>query len=165
MFKHRGGYSLLELVIYIGLFALLSIVIMKSLVVVMKTYTTAQAYRRLQANGSLVMERITREMRDASVISGSSVFGSHPGTLSLSGSDGSETEHTVSFSVASNGVRVTENGVTGTLTTNEVIVNNLVFRKITTTVGEGVKIELTLTTANGHIVTAKFYDTVLLRGN
>ncbi len=155
--QKNKGYSLLELLIYIALFAVISIVLVRSLIVVMRTYASAQANRRLQNNGELIMERITREVRDAESIS-SGTFGTNPGVLALSGEDGNTT-----FSVVSDAVQVNDDGTIGALSTNKVSVTSLVFRRITTPVGEGVKIELTLTTANAVIKSASFYSTALLR--
>lgn len=161
----QHGYSLIELVIYIALFTLISVVLVKSLVTVMGTYATAQGYRRLQSNGEFIMERITREVRDASDITASSVFDVHPGTLSLTGTDEEGDPTAVSFSVSGGVVQINDNGTVGNLSTSEVVVNSLIFKEVNTSIGEGVKVELSLTTANGYIVSAPFYTTVILRDN
>ena len=130
----------------------------------MRTYATAAGYRRLQNNGELVMQRMSRELRQATSIS-SGTYGSSPGTVTFVSTDASGTTHTITFSVVNGAVQISDNGTTGNLTTNEVTVSNLVFRHIITTYGEGIKIELGLTTANGFIVSGNFYDTIVLRGN
>ncbi|HEY0980358.1 MAG TPA: prepilin-type N-terminal cleavage/methylation domain-containing protein [Candidatus Paceibacterota bacterium] len=151
------GYSLLELLVYVALFAMISVLLVHSLVVLMRTYASAQGFRRLQNNGELIIERITREVRDAESIS-TGTFGTHPGTLTLaSGGD------TVAFAVSNGAATITENSTTGILSTSQVAVTNMVFRRITTPVGEGVKVELTLTATGGVIRTASFYSTALLR--
>jgi Tfp pilus assembly protein PilW len=160
----QQGYSLIELVIYIALFALISVVIMNALVTVMRTYASAQGYRRLQTNGELIMERVVREVRDASTVAGGSVYGAHPGTLSLSGTDTGGAPRTAVFSVINGALVLSENGTSANLSTSEVTVNTFIVRHITTTNGEGVRIELGLTTTNGHIVSAPFYATAMLRG-
>lgn len=160
----QQGYSLIELVIYIALFALISVVIMNALITVMRTYASAQGYRRLQTNGELIMERVVREVRDASALSGGSVYTSNPGTLSLSGTDGSGAAHTAVFSVSNGALVLNDNGTSANLSTSEVAISNFIVRRITTAGGEGIKIELTLTTTNGHIVSASFYGTAMLRG-
>lgn len=160
----QQGYSLIELVIYIALFALISVVIVNALIMVMRTYASAQGYRRLQTNGELIMERVVREIRDASVVSGNSVYGVNSGTLSLSGTDSSGTAHTAVFSVSNGALVLNENGTSANLSTSEVVVSTFIVRHITTTNGEGIKVELTLATTNGHIVSVPFYATAMLRG-
>lgn len=150
------GYSLLELLIYIALFTLISVVLIRSLVIMMRTYASSQANRRLQNNGDVIMERISREARDADSLSGT--FSTNPGTLTLTGNGA-----TVSFAVVNGAIQVDDGGTVGVLSTDAVAVTNLVFRKIQTPHGEGIKTELTLTTTNSTIKSASFYSSVLLR--
>jgi Tfp pilus assembly protein PilW len=154
----QRGYSLLELVIYLALFTLLSIVLIKSLVTVMRTYATAQSYRALQNNGELVLERITREVREADSFSGGT-YGINPGTLGLSANG-----QITTFSVVNGAVQINDNGTTGILTTSEVTVTSLIFKQITTTTTKGVKVELTLTTASGYSNSISLYTTIMMRG-
>lgn len=162
--NYSKGYSVIELVVYITLFVLISVVVIQSLIFVMKTYANARSFRTLQQNGELVMERITREVRQASSISvASSVFGSSPGTLTVSGTDTVGVPYTDIFSVVSGAVQLSVNGVTSNLSSSEVTVSNLTFWNITTTSSEAVRIQLSLTTTNIPIVTKSFYTTVILR--
>jgi Tfp pilus assembly protein PilW len=158
------GYSLIELLVYVSLFVLISIVIIQSLIFTMKTYANARAYRTLQQNGELVMERITREIRQASAVStGSSTFGSSPGTLSLSGEDSVGTPYTATVSVSGGSVQLATSSVGSTLSSTEVTVSNLTFWNITTATSSAIKIELTLTTLNSPVISSKFYGTAVLR--
>lgn len=165
-FHGQQGYSLMELLIYIAIFIAVSVVIIQALVLMMRTYTSAVAYRRLQTNGELVMERIIRETRSADSINvAGSVFGTHPGVLAIQTTDENNIAHAVTFSVVNNVVQINDSGVIGDLSSLEVVVDSLIFRRFTTSNGEGVKVELTLTTANGLIVSAPFYSTVVRRDN
>lgn len=159
--KKNGGYSLLELIIYIALFAVISVLIVRSLVTVMKTYAKAQNYRRLQNNGELVMERITREIRNSKSIT-NGVYTTNPGSLTLV-QDTEGVPQTVEFLVSNTSVQVTVDGSTAPLSTTQVTVTNLIFRTVVTTQGVGIKTELTLTTTSAPSSTAKFYSTTLLR--
>lgn len=159
--NRNRGYSLLELIIYIALFAVISVLLVRSLVTVMKTYAKAQNYRRLQNNGELVMERITREVRASKSIA-SGVYTTNPGSLTLL-QDNEGVPQTVGFSVSDASVQVSVDGSTAPLSTTQVAVTNLIFRTVTTTQGAGIKTELTVTTTSAPIITAKFYSTTLLR--
>ena len=156
----------MEFIMYIAIFSLLSMGIVSSLVVSMKLYTVAQANHTLQSNGELALERMIREIRSLDAITvGSSTFGSHPGILALSGEDTSGNPRTVSFSVSNGSLVMYENGVlVGSLTGPNVVVTNLVFNRITTGVGEAVKLELSLRTNRAFVSSTSFNSTIILRG-
>ncbi len=162
--NYSKGYSLIELVVYIALFVVISIVIVQSLVFVMKTYANARSFRALQQNGELVMERITREVRQSSsVTTASSVFGVNPGTLVVSGTDSGGSVYTDTFSVVSGAIQLSKTGTVSTLSTNEVTVSGLTFWNITTTNSNAIKVKLDLTTVKAPIVSKSFYSTIILR--
>ncbi len=161
----QSGYSLLELLIYIALFTVISLVLVRSLVTTMRTYAAAQSYRALQNNGELAMERITRELREGTTAT-TSACATTPGTLSISGTDSTGTAHSAAFSVSSGAVRLAINGGSASnLTTGEVTVSSLTFCSFTTAVGTGIKTKLVLATTKGVIANATFYSTILLRGH
>lgn len=165
-FHLQKGYSLMELLIYIAIFIAISVVIIQALVLMMRTYTSAVAYRRLQTNGEIIMERIIRETRSADSINiVSSVFGSHPGVLTVQSTDEDSVAHTVTFSIASGALQIDDNGSVGNLSSSEIVIDALIFRRFTTNSSEGVKVELTISTANGLIVSAPFYSSIVLRDN
>jgi Tfp pilus assembly protein PilW len=162
--KYQKGNSLIELMVYLGIFSVLCLVIIKSLVTSMTIYSQSQAYRKVQSQGELVMERITRELRQATSVT-SGTYNTSPGSVSLSGKDLSSTPETVVFDVSGGNVQVTVNGATPTpLTGGQVGVSSLIFRSVTTSVGTAIKVELILTTTSGYKITTPFYTTVLLRG-
>ena len=165
MKRKQGGYSLIELVIYIALFAVLSVVLVKSLVTVMRTYGTSKRYRALQNNGELVMERITRELREGTTATTSSCA-TTIGTLSIASTDASSTSHTNAFAVQNGIVQLTTDGGTANnISTSEVSATALTFCPITTATTTAVKVTLTLNTlANSNSTSASFYSTIILRG-
>lgn len=161
--NYSKGYSIVELLVYITLFIVISVAVVQSLIFMMKTYANARSFRTLQQNGELVMERLTREIRQSgSVSAASSVFGSSPGTLTISGTDSLGVAYTDVFSVSNGAVQLSVNGIVSTLSSSEVTVSNLTFWNITTGT-EAVKVQLALTTTNAPIVTKYFYTTVILR--
>jgi Tfp pilus assembly protein PilW len=162
--NYSKGYSMVELLVYITLFILISVVVTQSLLFVMKTYANARSFRTLQQNSELVMERLTREIRQSDTISvAGSVFGSSPGTLTITGSDVSNVPYTDVFSVVGGAVQLSVNGVASNLSSGEVSVSNLTFWNITTTGSKAIRVQLTLTTINKPIVTKTFYTTVIMR--
>ncbi len=160
----QKGYSLIELLIYIAIFAVLSIVLVRSLVTVMRTYAAGARYRALQNNGELVMERITRELR-AGTSAVTSTCATNPGTLSIASTDASSQNHTNNFVVTSGAVMLaTDGGSSNAISTSQVTVTALTFCSFTTPSGAGVKTVLTLRVPGNYPTTASFYSTILLRG-
>ncbi len=157
------GYSIVELLVYISLFILISLVVVQSLLYAMKTYSIARAYRTLQRNAETSLNRITSEIRQSSGVSAGSVFGSTPGTLVLTGTDSGGSPYTSTISTSSGVVQVVTGGVTTALTSIEESVSSLTFWHIVTATSDAIKIEVTYTTVRAPVVTRKFYTTVALR--
>lgn len=156
----------MEFIVYIAIFSILSMGIITSLVVSMRLYTVAQANHTLQSDGELSMERMIREIRSLDTITtGSSALNTHPGVLTLSGEDASGNPRTVSFSISNGSLVMYENSsLVGSLTSPNVTVTNLVFNRITTGVGEAVKIQISLRTNRAFVSSTSFNSTIILRG-
>ncbi len=164
-YTHKtDGYSLVELLVYIGLFVAISLVIIQSLLFLMKTYTNARQYRTLQQSAETILERITREVRLSSTVeSASSSFGTTLGTLATSGVDSGGNGFANTISVVSGRAQITTNGSSSYLSDTNVTVSELTFWNITTTVGSAVRVKLTLQTTGSPSVSATFYTTAILR--
>jgi type II secretory pathway pseudopilin PulG len=166
--RRNQGYSIVEILIYLAIFTILSVLVINSFITVTRSFSTTRTNRDLLESGSGAMDRISREIRQAkSVDVPNSTFGTSPGVLSLSSTDSGGTAETVKFIVESGALNVYINGtLVGNLIDSNISVYSLIFRHITTTEGEGVKIELTLQDTPGPTPKLeKFYDTILLRGN
>lgn len=169
MFFHKQlnkGYNLVEVIVYVAIFAIISIVVINGILISMSSFIAARSNRALANAGFDVMERMSREIRGAiSVEPTGTTTGSHPGSLVLHTLDEVGDPATVSFNVVSDIVMLSENGVlSGDLFDDDIKVTNLVFTEITTAQGVAVKVELTLE----HIASAQsedFYNTVALRGS
>ena len=162
---HRG-FSLVEMLFYVVILSLSLIAVLQTLVVVTRSYGVLKYAQRVEQEAAFSLERMVREMRDASSITDAgSTFGTNPGKLLLGSTDSSGTARTVEFSVDTGKILLKENGaVTGYLTSSKTSVSNLVFRKITTTRSKGVKIEMTVAAGSGTFARSEsFYATVVLR--
>ncbi len=162
--KKESGFTLIESILYLSLFVLLSTVLIDSLIVMSKTYNDIRVSNDLLDSMSVPIERISREIRGAASINLSgSTFGVNPSTLSLNVG----TSTTESFSLLSGAIRfVDTGGEINNLTSDKVSVDSLVFRNITTTLGHAVKIEITLHSTrfpNGRSVSVS--DTIVMRQN
>jgi len=146
---------MVEIVIYVALFTVFSVVFISSLVVMTRTFLRIRSNNYISDSGYAGMERMSREIRGAT-----SADTSVSGALTLTNSNG-----TLKFDVSGGALRLTENSVvTGNLTGGNVTVSSLVFSSISTTQGTAVKVALTLQDNHTTTHTENFYDTVILRG-
>lgn len=167
----KKGFSLIEIIIYLAIFSIISIVVINSFIVTLSAFQVTKTNRNLQESGSTVMERISREIRQAKIVNG--IAGSPSHVLSLTGDDSLGNDRTIQFKGETGslgGVINFYEGVggstlTGNLLSPNIVVTNLIFNRLVTPKGDAVKIEMTLEDikSKDH-KTAKFYNTVLLRG-
>ncbi len=165
--RNTGGYSVIEIIIYVAIFAMLSIAVIHSFVTVSSSFGATRVNRNLLEAGSTIMERLTREIRQSTSIDvTSSTLGSSPSVLQMNTLAEDGTPTTVKFIIESGVIDMYTGGaLIGSLHSNRISIPTLIFRKISTTESEAVKIELTLQDATGKSVrTESFYDTVVLRG-
>lgn len=162
----KSGFTLLEILIYMSIFVVLSGVVITSFTIVVGTFSNSQTNRDLQESGSTTIERMAREIRQANTVNVASVLGSTPGRLELATTNASGTPITIRFILESNAINLyKDNVLSGNLLGQNIIATSLVFRKITTANGTAVKIEMTLQDNRGKDHrTANYYDTVILRG-
>jgi type II secretory pathway pseudopilin PulG len=160
----QKGSTIIEVLIYLLIFVVLSGVIIYSYSISNNSFKEVVARRYLISVGTKTMERFTREIRKSeSINTASSTFGTNPGVLVLNQAN----SKIVRFDVSGNSINLTENGVlSGNILSSKLSLSSLIFRKITTATGEGVKIELQTSINGGNgLITENFYQTVSLRGN
>lgn len=165
--KLNKGFSLVEIVVYIGIFSVISTAIITSSVVVISSFSRTRSTQNMIEASSVVMERLTREIRQGSSVDiGNSVLGSNPGVLQLNSIDSDGNNRVVKFVIENGALNIYQNGtLIDNLLGRNVSVGNLIFRKISTGTGEAVKIELNLNSSNvSSPLSVNFYDTVLMRG-
>lgn len=166
--KKQSGFTLVEMIIYIAFFALLSTLAVEATLVVMKSFYTLRLTQSVNQSATVALERLSREIRNAYDIDVTqSTFGTNPGRLMLNTKDASGANTTMEFYVAGGQLGLREGGVDkGALVTKSVILTNLVFRSIATPNSKAIKIEATLQDSRSVMTqTVKFYDTIVLRGS
>lgn len=157
--KMKSGYTLIEIVIYIAVLAMISIIVVNSFIVSLSSSKIAFSKRNLQEAGINIIERMTREIRDAGdIVDANSIFDNNPGAIEVDGAN------IIKFNINSGSLDMYKDDVLyGSLSGPKVTVSSLVFRKIVTPTSEAVKIELVLMDSLGR--SANFYNTVVLRGS
>lgn len=167
--KKQSGFTLVETIIYVAAFAVLSTAALQATIVVMKSFYTLRLNQSVNVSATVALERMSREIRNAyDIDTAQSTLGSSPGRLTINTKDGAGANITIEFYVDSaSKLNMKVDGVdNGPLVTKTVTVTNLVFRQITTTYSKAIKIEMTLHDSRGAATqTSKYYDTIVLRGS
>jgi len=159
--KTNCGFALLEILFYISLLALFSIAIINSIIVMTRAFKeTAVQSEFLQ--GGAILERISREIRQANSIATISAT-----SISLNTEDAGGNPATIRFTLSGTNIQLFQNDVLmGNLNTGSIIVNNLSFTQISSAVSQGIKIALSISSNHDKLLRVNdFYDTVVLRGS
>lgn len=159
--KYSIGFTLIETVVYVSLFTLISIGVLSSISISSKIYRTARVNNLITQSGNTAMERITRSIRSASSVTANSAFGTSLGVLELLNPDGSVTK----IYISNGAVVMNENGtLSGNLTNQNLSVPSLFFYQISTPNGTAIKTDLLVSYTKTGVV-KKFQTTTILRNS
>lgn len=154
------GFTLIEMLIYASLLAMIGVVLTTFASQVIQRNAHTQLKAQVLNNARGVMGTITQEIRHASgVYDPTSVFGSHPGQLSLSTTQNlpaDETETYVDFYIDDDRLyRKRESEAAQLITGENVSVTNLTFSYINQTAqAPAIKVNLTITPKDASSVAA-----------
>ncbi len=96
--KVSAGFSLIEIVIYVGLLGILAVVITNALIQISSVYHRARAEREVLSNARLILETVNKSLEQATTVYGpTSKFYNPTGQLSLITPIGATTEHTTAY--------------------------------------------------------------------
>lgn len=159
--NNKKGYAVLELLFYISIFAILILTIINAIIIMAKSFRETTIQAELM-QGSLVMERISREIRQAWDIDSIATS-----SLVLDSKDQAGVNKTVGFSLVGSDIELSENAVlVGNLNMPNISILVLTFAQINTTEGKAVKVFLTFKSNNDKAERIQgLYNTVVLRGN
>lgn len=161
------GFSLTEMVIYVAILSVLTIVTVNSVFSTIRAFAEFRVSRDLNSSGTSLMERLTREIRMAhGVDAPNSTLGTNPGRLTLLTKDAGGVDTTVEFYIENNALKIREGGVAmGALTSSSTSVTNFIVRSLSNPKSSAIKAEIVLTSTRGGISkSGNFYSTILLRG-
>ncbi len=158
--KSAKGFSLVEMVVYIALLALLVIAVVKSLVFMTSSYADIRVTKSIVSSAETLLNRFTYEVKRATTLSGA--FGTTTGSLTLN-----QGATTTIFSLDSSlRAVISVNGTTAYLTGSEVKVTNFTFNQLqATTTSKGVTLQLTLTNSSGRTVKSENFEATSLTRN
>ncbi|MBU2219377.1 type II secretion system GspH family protein [Patescibacteria group bacterium] len=152
----KKGFTLIETIIYTAIIAVIFILVVNSLTLVIKAFNQGRVIIKINNSAEVAIERMTREIRFAYDIDGSSDL-SH---LVLNTD--------VEFYLDSGKIMIIDRGANAVaLTSDDLTVTNLIFRQInSSSVSKAVKIEMAIQGSSGNYQkTENFYNTAILRGS
>ncbi len=164
--KKNKGYSLVEMLIYVAILSLISIVIINMLLSFTKSYRVVTALRLAEHSGIDSIERVTRDIRGATTVdSANSTLGTSPGVLTLN-STVNGTPTITKYYVQNGILEIDVNGsYFGPLTLSSASTTNLIFRKLTSGNSTAVKVDMTVQALVGGVLRTKnYHSTIILRG-
>jgi type II secretory pathway pseudopilin PulG len=152
----QGGFTFVEVIVYTGIFVIATTLIVGILTVMIRSYSRLAAARALNTSAQTALERMVRDIRDASDAS----IVSEDLILVMGG-----TPATVTYSLDAGTVAVKEDGVpAGVLTGSTVTVTTLDFASYTTASSTAIGITLSLTATQGSVTRSEiFYTLATLR--
>lgn len=159
------GYSLVELIIYSSLMALIIFVISYVINILFIANSVVRATRRVENSAITFGDKIIREIRAASdaVLVTSYPYDNDELTLTIPTSSGTRTTR---FYRSGDRIMVDDNGVlTGPITLSNMQVTSLNFKIMSTTTSKAIKYEVVMEgPTSTPSVSEKFYGTAVLRG-
>lgn len=154
------------MLVYIGILVFMLAIIIEVVLSVGSADKVISSLRNIETSATLALERVSREARGSdTIVTASSVLGSHPGRLVLSSVNASGTVRTVEFYLSDGQLILRENGVdSGALTAADAYVTNLIFTRFASSTVEGVRTEIGLTSGTSTSFRSEtFYSSTLLR--
>jgi len=158
----NNGFSLLEVVIYISLLAVMLVFVVNTSISMSKAFALNRVIKNINTSAISSLDRMTYEIRRSTGVNiASSILGTSPGKLVLDTTDGSGMPITVEFYVENNALKLRDGGVEiGSLFSENILASNLVFDVISTTNSEAVKITLGLEGVLGTQTQSKVFYAV-----
>lgn len=164
------GFSIVEVIIYFSMLAVISTLVITSIINLFKNYNVIKANQDIEYNAISILDKLTRDARDAeSVDIADSSFSVAQGSVSLdiASSTNETVTNSVKFYLENNKIKYMRDGVYfGNLSTNSVTVSNFKIYYITASSSEAIKVELNLEVTphlNSSAISKNFYTTIQLR--
>ncbi len=166
--QNSRGVTLIETILYMVFLVLIVGVIVQMVIAIGGVYRNIKLTRELESSGTIAMESMLREIRNASnVVVSESAFEVNPGILMIAGVDENLNPYNIAFNISSDVVQVSKNGDTPVaLTSSSGLVSYLLFTHVTNANSEGVRIELEMSgTSGSSSKSERFYGFAVLRGS
>jgi len=156
------GFALAEMIIYIAIMSVISVVIVSVVLTVLKSNTQSYTYNNIKNSAISVLEKIDRETKQAYNINSA-----QDGLLVLDSKKTDGSDRQIRIYLDTGILKVDEDDVyIGPLTISGTIVSSITFQKIDTGNSQAVKIEMTIEGREDTFIKSEtFYSTIILRGS
>ncbi len=168
--KNTNGFSIVEIIIYFSLLAIISTLVITNIISLFKNYNIVRSNQEIEYNAIAIFDKLTRNVRDAGSINISdSSFSVAQGAVSLSiaSTTNPTASTTVKIYLDSNKIKYMQNGVVlGNLSTNAVKVSSFRVYYISASSSEAIKVEMNLEVSPrfaSSTISKNFYTTIQLR--
>lgn len=165
--SYTKGFSLIEMLVYVSVMTVIFLIVVQTVLLFTSSYHRLTALRTLDHSASDSMERMTRDIRNATSVDAlNSVFGGTTGSLSVVANLNSVST-TTKFYLVSQALDVSINGsLIGPLTNTPVSVTALTFTSLTSANTTAVKVDMTLVVTDGPVtLSKKYHTTIILKGS
>jgi len=162
--QQTKGFTLVEMVVYIGILALILAGVVNMVLAVGSTFGELHTARQLNRSARVALEVFVREVRDAdSVNSGASVFDTNPSQVALIRPISGESPR---IYVEGGTLKLDRGGTyVGDLTLPGVSVDSFVISSVPTSNPNALRLQMTLSSSAGKATkTETFYATAVTRG-
>ena len=158
----KSGYSIIEIIVYLAIFTAISVLVINSFIVILSSFNTTNMNRKLLEAGSVSMERLSREIRQAQSINANTTA-----TALILNSPSEVVKFIGDTNTGELNLYKDDNiNPEGNIIGQNISLTNLIFRPIVTTESQAVKIEMTLLySEKNRTKSENFYDTIILRGS
>ena len=160
-----SGFSLVEIIIYVAMLAILIAAITWSIASILHSYNRMKDERSVENSAMAAIDRMEKEIRNSkSVDLLNTATSTSNGYLTLNDFDSSGTPEIIKFYLLNNRIYVDQNGSElGPLTLENTLVSSLVFRYFSNASSTGIKIEMAIQASSTPV--DNFYDSAVLRGS
>jgi len=165
---NKNGYTLVEMLVVVGIATLLLLLITSSSLTISKSHDRARDFLEVNSTALGAFSRFSRDMRRATSIDiVNSVLNASNGKIVLKMKKDDGTNDVTTFYLAENKVKEDLNGAfVGDITPTSANVSNLTFRLFQIATTTAVRIEMTVESDTSSTVpTMNFYGTYVLRGS
>ncbi len=162
--QKQKGFSIMEIIIYLALLIIVSVLIIQSIISLFKNYNIVKTNQDLESTAINILDKINRDVKNTQDISiDKSVFLNPHGTLFLVNSSSS----TIKFVLENENLSYyTNDNFVANLSNKNIIVNNFKLYLIQSTTTKAIRVDLGLnakTSTHDEIVNKNFHTTIQLR--
>ncbi|MCF7865545.1 MAG: type II secretion system GspH family protein [Candidatus Pacebacteria bacterium] len=166
----KRGFTLVELLVYVGLLAVLLVGIVNSMLILTDAYRTVSTARKVESSAITLMDRIMREAKRSTGIS-AGAFDVQNGSVTLQ--TGSSTNPSLVFYVQNGRVFITDDSDSSPLTDSSVVVESMIFSRYPVynvqfaTSSVLLKVDFTINSGSStpNFMSRSFYGSAILRGS